>query len=207
MAYKYELTINEIDEIYEKVKMYGISKDNVRQLTKNTFKVKKREEFCPPSDCLCLLLDGAFYSFEEKCDYSGKISKQVKCLISNNIYGFLFTPIEYCDETIISKLSLPGNECCDIPKGRKIKASMDSVVIMIDISVLKNYNLSAVVSAYYTRYAVQSKQIHQILQIECVTEKKAYIINNFKKIREEYNDNIISNFFGIKYDTWKHIKL
>lgn len=207
MARRYQLTLDELDAIYNKVKMYGVTKENIKQLTQNTIKVKKGQCFFPPSDCLCLLLDGAFYSFEEKNDSKGIKSKQINCLISNNIYGFLFTPVEYCDEMIISKLSLPGNVKCDIQETRKIKASVDSIVIMINISVLKKVNLSALVSAYYTHYSIKSKQMHKILQFENATEKKIYIIDNFKKIREEYNENIISNFFGIKYDTWKHIKL
>lgn len=207
MSHDYELTVNDLNNIYDSVKKYGISKEYINYLVRKFIKVKKNQYFSPPADCLCLLLNGAFYSFEEKTDCTGKISKQIKCLISNSVYKFLYAPVEYCDENIAYKLSLSNDGEYHISQGIKIKASTDSIVAMLDIKKITDCNLSELISAYYINYSIQSKKIHDILQMECVADKKKYIFDNFPLIRNEYSENIISNFFGIKYDTWKHTKV
>ena len=179
MPRDYELTIEEFNSAYDNVKKYGISKDQMKKLIKKVVKVKNNENFLPPSDCLCLLFRGAFYAFEEATDFKGKKYEQIKCLISNNLYNFMYAPVEYCDEDIIYKLSLSSTQ--NHNNTTIIKAVTDSIVILLDIQSFTQFNLSELVMAYYTNYSIQSKKIQGFLKADRAIDKKNTFMRTFQK--------------------------
>lgn len=202
MAKEYELSIKEIDNLYKMVADYNISKEDIEKLISRVETVKKGELFSPPNDCLCLLLDGALYSFEELPKNNEQNSIKIKCLISNNLYDFMFAPVEYCDEAILSKITFQNTKYNN-SNNIKLKASVNSNIMLINLEKLKEIDFSSLMNDYYIKYSINSKKYQEIIQLKRNSEKRDYINKNFK-IANDFNNEVLANFFGFSLSSWNH---
>lgn len=190
---------------YNKIaKIYNVNKDIVSSVIEETILVRRGKTFEASKNHLNLLFEGALYVYgteDNEC--------KVKCLISNTFYKTYFAPVEYDDEHLKNKIKLDKyDNAINEPPNTIIKASVDSYIFQINIKKLsENTNeivdiIRNIIHEYYMEFPRIANELSDIMRINNIGERKKYIIEKYPKLLQEYDQNIIANFFGVRANTW-----
>ena len=189
---------------YNKIaEVYNVNKEIVSSVIDETIFVRRGKTFEPSKNHLSLLFKGALYAYGTEDN-----ERKVKCLISNTFYENYFAPVEYDDEHLKNKIKPDKYDNAINESNMIIKASSDSYIFQINIKKLSETTngigniIKRIIQDYYIEFPRIANELHEIMQINNIGKRKNYVMGKYPNLSQEYDQNIIADFFGARAMAW-----